>query len=333
MVNDELWVKAIGVIARILQLSMLSEYEQHHAEHEEQGELHEYDHAAGEQRRLAVLLIPRREQSLYKCLIRPMAGHGEKRAAKNAGPERVALCEAEREVKDRELAARRRRDPGNLQPATRNLVEQQEECHERAREVECKLDYVRPDHSAHAAFEGIKQGEQRDNRDRDSLACSESDADNLADGRYSNAFRERPRKQENYCGCRTHSAPKSLFEKLVSRVEFALEILRDQYNTQNHARDKIAQHNLQEFEVSAVSDAGSADNCERRGFGGDNRTCDRPPGRCPTAKKIISKAVLTATEIRAEKRDAHKIENEDSEIDWADLHRTRTCQGWRVARC
>jgi hypothetical protein len=32
---------------------------------------------------------------------------------------------------------------------------------------------------------------------------------------------------------------------------------------------------------------------------------------------------LTATEIRAEKRDARKIENEDSEIDWADLHRAR----------
>ena len=123
MVNDELWVKAIGVITRILQRSVLSEYEQHHAEHEEEGELHEYDHAAGEQRRLAVLLIPRREQSLYECLIRPMTRHGEKRAAKNAGPERVALCQAEREVKDRELAARRSRNPGNLQPATRNLVE------------------------------------------------------------------------------------------------------------------------------------------------------------------------------------------------------------------
>ena len=102
-----------------------------------------------------------------------------------------------------------------------------------------------------------------------------------------------------------------------------MEILRDQYNTQNHARDKVAQHNLQEFEVSAVSDAGSADNCERRGFGGDDGACNRPLGRCTTAKKIISKAVLTATEIRAEKRDARKIENEDSEIDWADLHRAR----------
>ena len=110
--NDELRVKAVGVIARILQRSVLSEYEQHHAQHEEQGKLHEYDHAAGEQCRLAVSLIPRREQSLNECLIRPMARHREERTAENAGPERVALCETEREVKNRELCRPPQPRPG-----------------------------------------------------------------------------------------------------------------------------------------------------------------------------------------------------------------------------
>ncbi len=108
--NDELRVKAIGVIAGILQRSVLSEYEQHHPQHEKQRKLDEYDHAAGEQRGLAVRLIPRREQSLHECLIRSMTRHREKRAAENASPEGVALCEAKREVKNRELAARRSRD-------------------------------------------------------------------------------------------------------------------------------------------------------------------------------------------------------------------------------
>src|SRR5579864_1229048 len=124
MVNDELRVEAVGVITGILQSSVLSEYEQHHAQHEEQGKLHEYDQAAGEQRRLAVFLIPRREQSLYECLIRPMTRHRKKRAAQKSGPKGVALRETKREVKNRELAARRGRDTGNLHPATWNLVKQ-----------------------------------------------------------------------------------------------------------------------------------------------------------------------------------------------------------------
>src|SRR4029077_19848178 len=192
-----------------------------------------------------------------------MARHREKRATKNPGPERVALCEAEREVKNGEFATRCCCDLRNFGPAARDFVEQQQECRNRTRKVERELDHVGPDDSAHPAFKRIEQSEQRDNQDRDPLACPERDAYDLTDGRYSNAFRECSGDEEhNRCG-RTHSGPKSLFEKLVSRVEFALEILRDQYSTQNHACDKIAQYNLQESEVSAESNAWGADNCER----------------------------------------------------------------------
>ncbi len=48
-----------------------------------------------------------------------------------------------------------------------------------------------------------------------------------------------------------------------------------------------------------------------------------PPGRCAVTKKIITKIVLTAPEMRTEKRDGDQIENEDGEIGWADLHRAR----------
>ncbi len=135
-------------------------------------------------------------------------------------------------------------------------MEQQKECRHRASEIHRELNHVRPNHGAHSAFKRVEQRQDRNNSDGNSVACAKCDAHHFANRRNANSLRQRARSHEHDRRCRPHSRAKTLFEKLVGRVEFTLEVLRDQDHAKNHARDQIAQHELQKAQIAAERDSG-----------------------------------------------------------------------------
>ena len=195
--DNELRKNAVRVAARHGHAEALRVNEEHDANQEEERKLHEHNDATGEQRGLAVAFISRGEQALHHGLVRPVARHGEESTAEDAGPESVALGEAEGEIEDAQLSSRGCGDLGNFPPAAGNFVQKQEKGRSRSRKVEQELDDVCPNDSAHPAFEGVKEREKRDDENRDAVAGPEGDANNFANGRDANPFGQRSRGHEH----------------------------------------------------------------------------------------------------------------------------------------
>ena len=188
-------------------------------------------------------------------------------------------------------------------------MQQQKKRGDRAGHVQHELHHVRPDHRAHSAFKRIKHRQHGDDQNRNALARSKRHAHHFADGRYPHALRQRASPHENHRRHRSHARPESLFQKLVGGVEFALEILWDKYHAENYPRHQVAQDQLQESEISAVSDRWRPDNGKCGGFCRDNRASQRPPRRGAAAQEIVAKILLATAEAGAKQRDAREIQS------------------------
>ncbi len=189
---------------------MLVENKEHYADHKKQCKLDEDNHAAAEQRHLAVAFIPRRQHSLHQCLIRPMACHGQKRPANHAGPKCVTLGQAERKIEDAQLPSGSRRHLGNLAPTAGNPMQQQPERHCRASQINCQLHHVRPNHSLKSALKGVKKCEHGHDQDGRPAPGPERDAHNFAHRRDSYPLRKCPGNQKDPCPRRLDAHPESL---------------------------------------------------------------------------------------------------------------------------
>ncbi len=91
---------------------------------EKDGELNEDDNAAGEERAAAVFFIARGEQPLDDGLVGAVAGHGEKSAADQAGPECIFCGEVKRKIEDLQFVAGGGGDLRYFSPSAGNAVEQ-----------------------------------------------------------------------------------------------------------------------------------------------------------------------------------------------------------------
>jgi len=96
---------------------VLRKNEEKNADEEEKSELEKHDEAAGDKRGAAVALVFCGEQALHDGLVRAMTSHREKRAADEAGPERVFGREAERKIEELKLVARNSGDLRDFIPA------------------------------------------------------------------------------------------------------------------------------------------------------------------------------------------------------------------------
>src|SRR5260370_35294191 len=106
---------------------MLREHIKEPANEHKHGELNEYDGAAGQQGPAAVALVFSGEQALPDSLVRAMAGHSEKRAADQSGPERVFRGEIPGKIQRLKFVARRSCNLRDFAPAAGNAVQQDEE--------------------------------------------------------------------------------------------------------------------------------------------------------------------------------------------------------------
>src|SRR5664279_4864976 len=103
-------------------------------------------------------------------------------------------------------------------------------------------------------------------------------------------------------------------EKLIGRVDLALEIVRDEDDGQNNAGNDIANDHLEEYDVAAVSHGRHPDDGQGAGFGGDDGQADAPPGDVLAAEKVVAGIVLVFAKPHPEADNPKHIEQDDRPI-------------------
>ena len=212
-------------------------------------------------------------------------------------------------------------------PAFGNAVKHQKECGDRSAHVERELRHIGPDHRLHPAFERIENRERRDHAHGDALAGPKRHAHHLADRRDAHSLRDHPGGQKHARRHRPGAGVESIFQQLVCRVEFALEIARHHNYAKHHPRHDVPDHQLQKAEVADEGDSRCADDGQAGGFRGDDGNCECPPRRGSSAQKIVAKILLAPAETRSEPSDSAQVQHQDSQIDGADSHGAESVPG------
>ncbi len=155
---------------------------------------------------------------------RAMAGHGEKRAADQSGPECIFGGKIPGKIENLQFVARHGGYLRHFAPAARDAVQQNEKCHRASGQIEQQLRDVGPNHRLHPAFEGVEDRERDDNDDRELLRCSKHHAHYERDCRNAHAFGNRPRDQESAGGHGAHAFAKALFDQRVGGEKLTAKI-------------------------------------------------------------------------------------------------------------
>ena len=103
---------------------MLRENKQQDADQKKKRELKEDDKAAGQERSAAVPLIFRGQQALHDRLVRPVARHGQKRAADDARPEGIFRRQIPTEIQKPQFVSVSSGNLHNFVPPAGNAMQQ-----------------------------------------------------------------------------------------------------------------------------------------------------------------------------------------------------------------
>ena len=91
------------------------------------------------------------------------------------------------------------------------MQQQKERCN-RTRDVNEKLQHIRPNYGLQTSFESIEKRENGDDRDGRAVACAKRDAHHLAHSRYSHTFGQGPSDQKNHRSRGLDPRPKPLLQ-------------------------------------------------------------------------------------------------------------------------
>src|ERR1019366_7710771 len=150
-------------------------------------------------------------------------------------------------------------------PAAGHQVHDGEETNQGSANVDEQLHYIGPDDGRHAALEGVHEREQRDDSDGDHISSelpeatehrSQRSADDDGHGEYADTLGGGAGDQKQPGRQRAQPLSEAALDELVSSVEFAAEILRQQHEADDDAPYEVANHQLEEGEVGVVSEAG-----------------------------------------------------------------------------
>ena len=186
--------------------------------------------------------------------------------------------------------------------------------HDSADHVDNELEAVVPNDRFHAAEERVD--DRRDADDRD--AHGKRDANNFFQ---SNSGQKQPEAIAQVSGHEKddrsrhlRGATKSLVEQLVSSVDLAFEISRQQKPNNHHATEDESERQLEKTQVAAVGKGNSRHAEERRGtgLGGDNRTQDNPPGQFTIAEPKGGEALDASTDPKPKQHDAQQVRDQNN---------------------
>ena len=304
---------------------MLRENVQQNANQQKNRKLQQHNHAASQKRPPAVLLIPRRQQSLHDGLIGPMTRHRKERASNHPGPKRIFCRPMKRKIEHLQLVPRSRGDLRHLTPASRNPVQQNPKRHRAARQIQQELYHVGPDHRLHPAFQRVKHGERNHYEHREPLRGPQYDADHQRNRRHADTLRYGPGDQKRR-GChRTRPLSKSLLDQRIRRKKLPAKIARQQEQHDQYPSHQIPKHELQKCQIPAIRNRRRPDDRKCRSLRSHNRKCQSPPRRRSPTQKIFTRILRSPPEPHPQPSDAQKIDDHDRKIDRMNAHcATRT---------
>ena len=105
-----------------------------------------------------------------------------------------------------------------------------------------------------------------------------------------------------------------VFEQLIRRIDFALQVMRHHHDREQDAGDDVPDDDLEEGHVSAVGHGGHADDGERARLGGDDGEANAPPRNVFAAEEIVAGVALVFAEPDAEPDDAQQIGEDDQPV-------------------
>jgi len=308
---------------------VLRKGEERDADKQKDGELYQDDDAAGEKRFGAVAVIARCQKALNDGLIGAVAGHRQRSTADEAGPECVFPAEAEGKIKYLQFVASSCGDLRHFGPAVWNAMEQDEKSDDAAGDIQEQLRNVGPDDRAHAAFEGVEDGERDDNQNGETLGSAEDHADHKRDGGNAHTFGYSAGNEKGTRSDGAHLFPEALFDERIGSEKCTTKVAREQKQYDKNAADDVSDDQLEESHVARISDSGSADDGERGSFRRDDGECQSPPGCGAAAEKVLKadgnavgfdSIALAAAEMHAQSRDNEQIKDDDGEIERMNEH-------------
>jgi len=108
-------------------------------------------------------------------------------------------------------------------------------------------------------------------------------------------------------------------EELVGRINLSLEIMWHEHHRQNDSGDDVTDDHLDKTDVSAVGNAGNADDGERARLGGDDGQPDAPPRNVFAAEEVVASVVLVFAEPNSQANNAEQIQGNDRPITAAEV--------------
>src|SRR5947209_5696480 len=199
-------------------------------------------------------------------------------------------------------------------------MQDSEQANQAAAHVNEGLHHVGPDHCSQSAFEGVNQGEDRDDCNRGNLASAKRDSDDDRDGVDPNALRGCAREQEQASGKGSQPAPKPALDEFVSSIEVAAKVVRQQNEADKDASDDVSEHNLEKGEIRVISQAGDANDRQRAGLGSHDGQRNCPPRDVAVGKKVVLERALALSEAQTEEGYARQVNGNDGEIESIETH-------------
>ena len=294
------------------------EHKQPRTDQQEQRELDEDHHAAGEECQLRFAQVLRCQHPLHHQLVGPMRRHGEEGPPEDACPKGVRRGQIQREVEHVELACRAR-DRVNRRPATRHMLAERPDGDQGPANINGHLDDVRPDDRGHSALEGIQQRQRGDDGDGQHVSGPDGDADHDGDGEDAHTLRRRAREQEQARGDLVERASESPVDELIGRQHLALKVLRQEYRRHHDPSQHVADYDLQESEIAREGECRRADDRQRTGLRGYNRQPNRPPRHRLVRQKISAQRLVfrraAPGKPQPEKRNPDQVQPHHAEIE------------------
>ena len=165
--------------------------------------------------------------------------------------------------------------------------------------------------SAHISVHQRKADKEQDGRQHGPI---EHQLQGDAGDKHAHAGGQRADDEKHYGRRLVRAAAEGVADERVGRVDFFFEIQRHHHHRQHDAANHVADHDLDEHQITAIRHRGHADESQRAGLGGHDGKRHRPPRQLASAEKIIARGFLAAPQPNAQRDDADEVNNDDRPI-------------------
>ena len=170
---------------------------------------------------------------------------------------------------------------------------------------------------------GVDEGEHSNQEDACGVAQAGDEMKGNGRGEQTDPGGQHAGEDEDGGGQPPQGQAEPLADKVVGGFQLAPVVGRDEKEGDQTAAGKVTQGQLEEVQVSLLSQAGNADEGQGAGLAGHHREPHRPPGEGLAPQKIVLGRPLPAADWGADPGHADKVDRDDSVIDPVEAQRRR----------